>query len=210
MIRIVVVVLLAYLLGSIPTGLWMGRLVAGVDVRQVGSQRTGATNVQRSLGTRIAILVLVLDFLKGSAAVMLGRLALGSDSFAIITGLVAMIGHIHPVFAGFRGGRGVATGAGAMAAMSPLPLILCFVTMAVVIKLTRYVSLGSIAAGLGAGIFAALLLNRLPGSDMGVPFGVLAGAMVLVKHSDNVHRLLHGKESRLGQRVIVTGSDTGQ
>jgi glycerol-3-phosphate acyltransferase PlsY len=209
MIRVVAVLLLAYLLGSIPTGLWLGKLVAGVDVRQLGSQRTGATNVQRSIGTRAGIAVLLLDFLKGALAVFLGRVLLGGDAFGVLTGLMAMVGHIWPVLAGFRGGRGVATGAGGMFAISPLPLLLCLAAMALVIKATRYVSLGSIAAGLGAGVFAALLLGRLPGSEMGVPFGVLAGSLVVLRHADNVDRLLHGRESKLGQRVPVTGGDTG-
>jgi glycerol-3-phosphate acyltransferase PlsY len=191
----------AYLLGSIPTGLTLGRVVAGVDVRDVGSHRTGATNVQRALGTRAGAAVLLLDFGKGLVAVLAVRAITGNDYLAAIAGLAAVIGHVWPVFAGFRGGRGVATGAGAMALFAPWALLVTLALMIVTVALTRYVSLGSIVAAVVAPVLVALLLGHVsPDSVAGIVAALPAGSLILAKHADNLHRLLHGTESKLGQK----------
>jgi glycerol-3-phosphate acyltransferase PlsY len=201
--RLVVAIVLGYMLGSIPTGLWLGHLVAGVDVRSTGSRRTGATNVQRSLGTRAGIAVLVLDCLKGALAVSLLRLLTGDDYVAAVAGVAAVVGHVWPVLAGFRGGRGVATAGGALLALSPLALLGTFAILALVVYLTRYVSLGSVTAGLLSAVLAVLLRHAPGGTDAAIVSAALGGSLVVARHADNIQRLLHGGERRLGSRDPV-------
>jgi acyl phosphate:glycerol-3-phosphate acyltransferase len=199
----------AYLLGSVPTGLTLGRMVAGVDVRTVGSHRTGATNVQRALGTRAGAVVLLLDFGKGFVAVVAVRAITGNDYVAAIAGLAAVIGHVWPVFAGFRGGRGVATAAGVLAAFAPWALLITLALMIITVAVTRYVSLGSIVAVATAPVLVALLWGHVsPDGDAGLLAAVLVGSLILAKHADNLHRLLHGTESKLGQRSTSGKSET--
>ena len=162
-----VLVLGGYLLGSIPTGLWLGSALAGIDIRRGGSHRTGATNVQRQLGTRAAVAVLAIDFAKGALAVLAVRAFTGNEYIAALAGLAAVIGHVWPVFAGFRGGRGVATGGGAIIALAPLALALTLATLAVVVALTRYVSLGSVVEGFRSRSGWCLLRGRTPGGRRG-------------------------------------------
>ena len=188
----------AYLLGSIPTGLWLGRLVAGKDVRDEGSHRSGATNVQRVLGTWAGILVAAVDVLKGTAAVLLVQGISHNSYLGAVGGVVAVAGHIWTVFGGFEGGRGVSTTAGAMLALAPIPFLGAFVVLVGVGLGSRYVSLGSIAAACAIAPLSVLFLGHGPESDAVLIVGVLAGALVLFKHADNIERLLHGQERRLG------------
>jgi glycerol-3-phosphate acyltransferase PlsY len=202
-LALIAATLLAYLIGSIPSGLWAGRLARGVDVREVGSRRTGATNVQRSLGTPLAVAVLLADVLKGTLAVFLARALTGSDYAAVLAGVAAMAGHAWPLFAGFRGGRGVATGAGALLVFSPPALLVSFLAMAVVTGLTRYVSLGSITAGLAAPVVATMLVDAGGATDATILMAFGAGILVLCRHADNLERLRQGRESKLGHRVAA-------
>ena len=195
---------LAYLLGSVPTGLWLGKLVAGVDVRQEGSHKTGATNVLRVLGVRAGVAVAALDVLKGVVAVLAVQAVTQDAYFAAVAGVIAIIGHIWPIFAGFNGGRGVSTTAGAILALAPLPFLGAFVVMAVAVLLTRYVSLGSIASAYAVGPLAALFLGRGPESDAVLIVALLGGGLVALKHADNLHRLLHGKERRIGGKTATS------
>jgi acyl phosphate:glycerol-3-phosphate acyltransferase len=188
--------ILAYLLGSVPTGLWLGKLVAGVDVRKEGSHKTGATNVLRVLGVRAGVAVAALDVLKGVVAVLAVQAVTQDAYFAAVAGVIAVIGHIWPVFAGFDGGRGVSTSAGAVLALAPLPFLGAFVVIVVVVLLTRYVSLGSMAAAYLVGPLAAILLGRGPESDAVLIVALVGGSLVALKHGDNLHRLMHGEERR--------------
>jgi acyl phosphate:glycerol-3-phosphate acyltransferase len=202
MIRDLAAVMAGYLVGSIPTGLWVGHLVAGVDVRTVGSHRTGATNVQRSLGTAAGLAVLVLDFGKGFVPVVAVRMITGDDYLAAVAGVAAVVGHDWPLLAGFRGGRGVATAAGALAPLAPLALGLTFLCLVITVALTRYVSLGSIVAGTLAAIVVVLLRGRVGSQvDAALIVALVAGVLILFKHADNLHRLLRGCESKLGHRA---------
>jgi glycerol-3-phosphate acyltransferase PlsY len=201
MIRNLALIVAAYLLGSAPTGLTLGRVVAGVDVRTVGSHRTGATNVQRALGTRAGALVLLLDFGKGLVAVVAVRAITGNDYLAVIAGLAAVIGHVWPLFAGFRGGRGVATAAGVLAPFAPWALAITLGLMIITVVVTRYVSLGSMVAATAAAVVVAILWRHVsPDADAGLLAAVLAGSLILARHADNLHRLLHGRETKLGQK----------
>ena len=194
---------LAYLLGSIPTGLWLGKLVAGVDVRQEGSHKTGATNVLRVLGVRAGVAVAALDVLKGVVAVLAVQAVTHDAYFAAVAGVLAIVGHVWPVLAGFDGGRGVSTSAGAVLALAPLPFLGAFLVIAGVVLLTRYVSLGSIAAACLVGPLAALLLGHGPESDAALIVALIGGSLVVVKHSDNLHRLLHGEERRFTGKSVA-------
>jgi glycerol-3-phosphate acyltransferase PlsY len=193
------VVAAAFLLGALPFGLWVGRLARGVDVRRLGSGNLGATNVYRTLGARLGLTVLALDAGKGVAAVLVAR-ALAGPSFpgganaAALTGAIAaVLGHSFTPFAGFRGGKGAATAAGAMLAATPAASLVALVGFLLAVALTRRISVGSLAA-------AALL----PLSLWLVPFarqgsfaawtGTAVGTLIILRHLPNLRRLLRGEE----------------
>jgi acyl phosphate:glycerol-3-phosphate acyltransferase len=145
--------------------------------------------------------VLLLDFGKGFAAVVAVRAITGNDYVAAIAGLAAVIGHVWPVFAGFHGGRGVATAAGVLAPFAPWALLIALGLMIITVAVTRYVSLGSMVAAATVAVLIALLWGHVsPDADAGLLAAALAGSLILAKHADNLHRLLHGTESKLGQK----------
>jgi glycerol-3-phosphate acyltransferase PlsY len=199
--RDLLVFVLGYLVGSIPTGLWLGHIIGGVDVRTVGSRRTGATNVQRSLGTGAGVAVLVLDFVKGMVPVLAVSLVTGNQYLAGLAGIAAVVGHVWPVFAGFRGGRGVATAGGALVLLVPFAVLLTFLVLVAVVALTRYVSLGSIMGTTLVTVVVVLLRGHVsPHADAGILVAFVSGSLILLKHADNLGRLMRGSESRLGRR----------
>ena len=193
---------LGYLVGAIPTGLLVGRWTRGVDLREHGSQRTGATNALRTLGSRAATAVFLLDVAKGVLAVVGARLLFAGDPVvewaAASAGLAAIVGHNWSVFMGFTGGRGVATFTGALAAMSPWTILGLTPVAALVVWRTRYVSLASIVGALGApvvtGLFAAAGFTTVGA----VAFAAAAAALVVAAHGDNIARLRAGTERRIG------------
>jgi acyl phosphate:glycerol-3-phosphate acyltransferase len=183
----------AYLLGSIPFSFLVARR-AGVDVRAVGSGNVGATNVLRSAGKSAGILAFVLDFAKGSAATWLARETIGGFVFPSVAAVVAVIGHMHPVWLRFRGGKGVATGAGAFLPIAPAATAGALALFAVVAFVTRYVSLGSIVASASLGVLAFAL-----GSPAPVPLAAaVVAALIAWKHRANIVRLARGTERRMG------------
>jgi len=189
---------LAYLLGGLPFGYWFVRLTSGRDIRTMGSGNIGATNVQRSMGTKAGIVVLVLDILKGFLAVWLAALLTHGDTTALALAAVAvMLGHCYPVFLGFKGGKAVACFVGAFLYLAPLALLITTVVFAAVVALSKYVSLGSI---LGALVFpfALWLVNRPPRSI--VYASIFAAALVIYRHKGNIARLRAGKESAFGRK----------
>lgn len=201
-VGLVLAVLGGYLLGAIPSGVIVGR-IRGVDPRRGGSGRTGATNAMRTLGTGLAALVLVADVLKGVAAVLLGGVIAGQlDASApwgaALAGSAAVIGHVRSMFIGFTGGRGVATGAGAMLLLAPLAIAAALPVLALAVWRTRYVSLGSILAALTVAI-ATVVLHLLGQVGLGTAVaGIVIGAIVVAAHADNIERLRAGTERRLG------------
>jgi len=204
-VGIALAIALSYLLGSIPTSAIAGR-IKGVDLRRHGSGNLGATNALRVLGPGVGVPVLAIDVGKGLLAVLLiGRLgaasALGPSGAALAAGLAAVAGHIWPVFAGFRGGKGVATACGVFLAMSPLAALAAIALWGVVVGITRYVSLGSILAAAFLP-WAVVLEARLAGRPLPVPLVVVAAvvaAALVARHRSNIRRLITGTENRFGR-----------
>jgi acyl phosphate:glycerol-3-phosphate acyltransferase len=196
-------VIVGYLLGAIPVGIIVGRLVGQVDLRDHGSRRTGTTNALRVLGPVPAALVLLLDVAKGGAAVLIGGWLAGGSApelTAALAGTAAIVGHTWSVFIGFGGGRGVATAGGALLAMNPLILLIVVPIMLLVVWATRYVSLGSLTGAVLAPLVAGglALADLVPAAS--VALAAAAGVLIVLRHSDNIDRLRHGTERRLGQR----------
>ncbi|HPM19481.1 MAG TPA: glycerol-3-phosphate 1-O-acyltransferase PlsY [Bacteroidales bacterium] len=201
-IYIIAAGLTAYLLGSIPSAVWVGRLFHGIDVREHGSGNAGATNVIRVLGWKTGIPVLLFDMAKGFLAAMLPRLfnLAPQDSamlvnLQIFTGLMAITGHIFPVFAGFRGGKGVAAMFGILLAIHPPVTLLCLGVFLVFFLSTGIVSIGSMAAGIAFPIFL-LTFFKTPSVFFRI-FSVVVAVALLVTHRKNIQRLLKGEEKRL-------------
>lgn len=205
----VVAVGLGYLLGAIPFGLILGRLTRGIDIREYGSHRTGATNALRTLGGRIAALVFVLDVTKGVAAVLLAPAILAAGSpgspewVAATAGFAAVVGHIWSVFIRFTGGRGVATSTGALGAMAPLALLVLAPVVVFIIWRWRFVSLGSVSGALLSPVVAGVLAAAGAASWAAVGYALAAGLLVTWAHSDNIARLRAGTERRIGQKEEV-------
>jgi acyl phosphate:glycerol-3-phosphate acyltransferase len=196
-------VIVGYLLGAIPVGIIVGRLVGQVDLRDHGSRRTGTTNALRVLGPLPAGLVLLLDVAKGAAAVLIGGLLAGGSApelTAALAGAAAIVGHTWSVFIGFGGGRGVATAGGALLAMAPLILLIIVPIMLLVVAITKYVSLGSLTGAVLAPVVAGVLALAGLAPDASVALAAAAGVLIVVRHADNVDRLRRGTERRLGQR----------
>ena len=188
--------LLGYLLGSIPSGWLAGRWLKGIDLRELGSGSTGATNVLRQVGKGPALVVFLIDVGKGAAAVLLAR-ALGlGDWIQVLAGLTALAGHIWPVWLGFKGGKAVATGLGMFLGLAwPVGLASFGVFMAV-FSLSRLVSLASVLAA----ISLPLLMAAGSGSTANLVVALVAMLLVLWRHRSNIQRLLNGTEPKLGQK----------
>jgi glycerol-3-phosphate acyltransferase PlsY len=191
--------LIGYLFGSIPVGLLVGRLAGVDDVRKYGSGKTGFTNALRTVGPKWALLVVLLDVAKGALPVLAGRFLLDDPWAAALAGVAAVAGHNWPLFAGFRGGRGVATSFGAFIAIAPVAALAVGVFAAVVLAIWRYASLMSIV-GVFVG-FVVLVVLVLTGwnEPEHLLFGVLVMLFVELSHLSNIRRLLSGTEPKLGQ-----------
>ena len=193
----VAVILVAYLVGSIPFALWLTRRREGADVRRVGSGNIGTTNVWRVAGASTALAVLALDVGKGLGAVWFARV-LGSDApIQAAAAAAVVIGHVFPIWLRFRGGKGVATSAGAFAMLTPWAVLVAAGVFVTVVLMTRFVSVGSLAAAVSLVPFALI------GGAQPPVLTILCGVILLVvtRHRSNVARLLAGNERRLGQRV---------
>lgn len=205
------IVFFAYLLGSIPTGYLAGKWLKGIDIRQVGSGSTGATNVLRNLGKPAAIAVLGIDVLKGMAAVGLVRGFYELASTELIpsewkywliffTGIAAILGHSKSIFLNFTGGKSVATSLGVLTVMNPLVALGAFGSFLVMLGISRIVSLSSITAAIAVTVLMIALNQPLPY----LIFGILGGIYVIARHSGNIQRLLAGSEPKLGQKSPET------
>ncbi len=201
---------IAYLLGSIPFGYILVRIFRKEDIRATGSGNIGATNVARSGGKGLGILTLLLDLLKGYAAVLLAaHFAPGTPGFpsdlAVAAGIAAILGHVFPVWLGFKGGKGVATAFGVFIAIAPLAALCALGVFVVVFAITRYVSLASILAAVMMPPFCLLWMpDRSPLFVGGIIFISL---LVIAKHHANIARLMQGKESRFGSKKSLPPTD---
>jgi glycerol-3-phosphate acyltransferase PlsY len=192
----VLVALASYLLGSVPTGYLLSRWSGTKDVRDFGSGSTGATNVLRVKGWKVALPVVVFDILKGFLPAFLALRWFDDPVFSAFCGLLAVVGHCYPFSIGFRGGKGVATSLGAFAAIAWAPCLASVGLFLVVVGLTRFVSLGSI---LGALAFPFIVLVA-GGSAAVAGIALAIAALVVFRHGGNIRRLLHGAERKLGER----------
>lgn len=184
----------SYLLGALPTGLVVGKLVRGVDIRQYGSGSTGSTNMYRTLGRGPAATVVGLDIVKGALAVGIAWIATDGNEYAhALCGVSVIVGHSWPVFSGFRGGRGVMTGWGSMIALSPIAAGVTAVGW-IVVTVTKYVSVGSLF-GTTLGAITIVVLGLLGLAPMEYIIFSIAGAGVIwVRHAENIRRLISGEE----------------
>lgn len=196
MAEFIAILLIGYLLGSLPTSLWLGKLYGGIDVRRHGSGNAGATNVIRLLGWKPGLFVLVVDILKGYLAVMIAAVLGGDERALLIAGGSAVAGHIWSVFAGFRGGKGVATAAGVLLAVHPLAWILCIAVFAIVVCATRLVSVASMTATASFPLGLLLLdwLRNRPYSASMMAFALVVAALVIFAHRSNIANLIAGRE----------------
>jgi len=200
-----ILVVFAYLIGALPFGLLVGRLAGGVDLREHGSGRTGATNALRTVGVAGAVLTFLLDLSKGVLAVLVvGWLydtgTPGSPSWvAAAAGIAAGAGHIRSVFIGFRGGRGVATFTGAMLATAPWVVVILVPVVLLVVWRWRFVSLGSLIGSLLAPIVAAVLVALGQATWQAVVLALGGATLVTIAHQDNIARLRAGTERRIGR-----------
>ena len=200
-VSIIVLAIIAYLLGSIPSSVWVGKAYFGVDVREYGSGNAGATNTFRVLGTQVGIIVLFLDIVKGiTAASLVHYLSFvihGTDQFInlqLLFGLLAVVGHIFPIFEDFKGGKGIATLFGMLIGIHYVLALAVLALFLVVLLLTKYVSLSSILAAVAFPIFTIFVFKR--DEPLLIAFGIAAAVMVVLTHKKNITRLLHGEESK--------------
>jgi glycerol-3-phosphate acyltransferase PlsY len=228
-------IVIAYLLGSIPFGYLIVRVTQGADIRETGSGGTGATNVSRRAGKAAGVITLVLDALKGAAAIVIAKLFLGLPIFGrlghtrpplptlggssvgehVLIGnagspedvywwvaaaaIAVILGHIFPLWLGFRGGKGVATGVGVFLVLVPIAVAMAALVFVVVVRLTRYVSLGSILAAVAVPLFVLLqhaLIRPVESLAPIITVGILGAALIMFAHRENIGRLMNGTESR--------------
>jgi glycerol-3-phosphate acyltransferase PlsY len=195
----------SYLLGAIPTSYLVARLFRGIDLRDHGSRNLGATNLYRVLGWRFAIPVALFDAAKGFIpAALFAPRASSAQLFGLVCGIMAVLGHAYSAFVRFKGGKGVATAAGVMLALTPLALGVSFAVWVVLVALTGYVSLGSIAS---AAVFpVAVQLLEPPAQPAILWLDVVVALGIIWLHRANIGRLLKGTENRFGRRAAPSGS----
>ncbi|MFD1256432.1 glycerol-3-phosphate 1-O-acyltransferase PlsY [Mucilaginibacter terrae] len=201
----VLVLILAYLFGSIPTAVWIGQAFYGIDVREYGSGNAGATNTFRVLGKKAGIPVMLMDILKGWTATNLayflsvtttgGHQSAAFINYELALGIAAVMGHLFPVFAGFRGGKGVATLFGMVLAVNLHAALLCVLVFIIVLLLTKYVSLSSILGGFTYSIGVTFIFPMYIKSV--IIYSMCICVLILVTHQKNIERLLKGKESKV-------------
>lgn len=184
---------LGHVCGSVPSGLWLVQAFHGIDIRNYGSKNIGTTNVFRTVGPKTAVLVLIADAFKGILAVGIMSYLFHNPLLDVITALGALLGHNYSLFLGFKGGKGVATALGLLIFMMPKVAVASFGIWLVCVLLTRYVSLGSIMAA----VFTPPLAWYLGYPSAYVIFSVVAAFFVVLRHKENIHRLLTGTESKI-------------
>lgn len=194
-------IVLSYLLGSVPFGLVIGKLVKGVDVREYGSGNIGTTNVLRTVGRKWSIVVFLCDFGKAAIVVLLARWLVGAPALEVACAGAAVVGHTWSLYLGLKGGKGVASGFGGFVALSPLAAFVVAVFGLAVMAVFRYVSLGSILSSVFAIVVIAVLAWWAGQPIEYVVYAVLMAALIIFRHGENIVRLRTGTESRIGQKA---------
>ena len=198
----VLLILIAYVLGSIPNALWVGKTFKNIDVREHGSKNTGSTNAARVLGAKLGIFTLILDILKGALPTYLGIVlganlltrAAGIDKLDIIViGMAAILGHTFSLFLKFKGGKAVATTLGVFLVLVPYAILILLVVFFVIFGLTKYVSLASVISAVALPIAVYLTTRHIPLTIL----GIIIGLLVIIRHKENIKRLINGTESKL-------------
>jgi len=214
MLNLLVIILLSYLVGAIPTSIIMSKLVKGIDIRNHGSGNAGGSNVFRVMGWKYGITVILLDATKGMIAVLLvSRLYFGNfpfpnatpfDDFTlvqIIAGFAAILGHIWTIFAGFKGGKGIATGLGILVSIVTVDMLLGLVVFAIVVGVSKYISLGSLAAAFSVPLFMIIRENvfgvDISGYHTILPLAIILAFLVMYTHKANIGRLINGNENKI-------------
>ena len=193
----ILLLIFAYLLGSIPTGVILAKAFGNIDPRTMGSKNIGATNVFRTAGKKLGIFTLLGDVLKGLIPVVVAQGTLDSYFWIGAVALVAFLGHLFPIFLKFKGGKGIATGLGAFLALSPPSTALSLLIFVAVVFKWRFISLGSLAATASFPILLALLSPH----RVYIPFAVIIGILIFYRHRENIQRLIGGKEARFGEKA---------
>ena len=198
----VLLILIAYVLGSIPNALWVGKTFKNIDVREHGSKNTGSTNAARVLGPKLGIFTLILDILKGALPTYLG-IVLGADLLTrmtgidkldiIVIGMAAILGHTFSLFLKFKGGKAVATTLGVFLVLVPYAILILLVVFFVIFGLTKYVSLASIVSAVALPIAVYFTTRHIPLTIL----GIIIGLLVIIRHKENIKRLINGTESKL-------------
>jgi acyl phosphate:glycerol-3-phosphate acyltransferase len=196
MILYIVLIVASYLLGAVPTGVILAKVFAGRDIRQEGSGNIGATNVTRVLGKKVGALTLVGDLLKGFIPVWAGFHLVSSMEVVCLMGLAAFLGHLFPVYLGFKGGKGVATALGVFLYLSPIVILIEVIIFAFAVGVWKYVSLGSIIAA--ASMPLLLLMIAFPKPV--VLLSIVSAILIIIKHRSNIQRLLSGTENKVGAK----------
>ena len=216
MLTLIVIVLLSYLVGSIPTSIIVGKILRGIDIREYGSGNAGATNTFRVLGWKAGVFVIAVDIGKGVFATLVisklnltGVPLLASTLLQIIAGVSAVCGHIWTVFAGFRGGKGVSTAAGMIIALYPIAFLICIAIFTIVLFTTRYVSVSSMIAAVSLPIVFVVLqqIGHRPVSSPLLVLSLIMAGLIIFTHRANIRRLLNGTENRIRRLRLGRRSD---
>lgn len=189
---VVVLMIVVYILGSIPNALWIGKVFKGIDVREHGSKNTGSTNAARVLGAKLGILTLILDISKGAIPTLIATMLLDSSISVILVGICAILGHSFSIFMKFKGGKAVATTVGVFIVLVPGAILLAAVIFFLVFGITRYVSLSSMIGAISLPIWIVLFYKNIPLTI----FGMIIAILIIVRHKSNIQRLLNGTESK--------------
>ena len=189
---VVVLMIVAYILGSIPNALWIGKVFKGIDVREHGSKNTGSTNAARVLGAKLGILTLILDISKGAIPTLIATMLLDSSISIILVGICAILGHSFSIFMKFKGGKAVATTVGVFIVLVPGAILLAAVIFFLVFGITRYVSLSSMIGAISLPIWIILFYKNIPLTI----FGIIIAILIIVRHKSNIQRLLNRTESK--------------
>ncbi len=198
----IILIIIAYLIGSIPTAVWISKSVFGIDIRDYGSGNAGATNTFRILGSKWGSMVMLVDVMKGILATSLYIFIpyyindeLARTNFMIALGMMAILGHIFPIWANFRGGKGVATLLGMALAIQPMVALICLVVFLITLLSTRFVSLSSMLAGVAFMVLILFIFNER--ETVYRLFAIIVALMVVITHQKNIGRLLRGTENKL-------------